>query len=220
MAFRYHPDHGGNHRAMVLINEAWEILSDAKLRRNYDYARNHQDNIESQQRASRDAEYARTRAETYPQSWKEFRRWIDSVLAVYGKEGFTIPILGMKTPSGGRSITAWIFIVCGGALGLYVALLMFSTKEILFWPRLYFSVAAIVGFAWLGAFIHHFIIDLIAEARGNKNQDRASPFKTDENNLGIVCPKCHYRFLISIVDPKSFLTCPRCMLAFHVGRAN
>jgi curved DNA-binding protein CbpA len=38
-AIKCHPDRGGCHRQMVLVNEAWEVLSNPDLRRAYDEAR-------------------------------------------------------------------------------------------------------------------------------------------------------------------------------------
>lgn len=44
---RAHPDRGGSHEQMVLVNEAWEILSNPEMRRTYDA---HRRNSESERR--------------------------------------------------------------------------------------------------------------------------------------------------------------------------
>jgi len=158
MAMKCHPDRGGNHKDMVLVNEAWEVLSNPKLRQNYDYARTHQRDIEAQRRTSKDVNDARARAENYPQSWDGFEAWINKVFEEYGKGDFSI--FGIKFPSAGKSFSGWIFILGGAAFGLYIANSIY--------PKLYSthakefaSVACVFYGAWLGAAIHKFIIGFI-----------------------------------------------------------
>lgn len=159
MAMKCHPDRGGNHKDMVLINEAWEVLSNPQLRQNYDYARTHQHNLEAQQRASTDAEHARTRAETYPQGWNEFETWINKVIKEYSNND-TAKMFGMKQPSAGRSISGWILILGGAALGMYIASLILPPRGSKTW-QLFIGAALMTAGSWLGAIIHKFIIDFI-----------------------------------------------------------
>jgi len=71
-ALESHPDRGGSHQAMLEINEAFEVLRNSAMRRNYDEARRNAFNQAAQDQANADASQARQRAEEYPRNWNEF----------------------------------------------------------------------------------------------------------------------------------------------------
>lgn len=158
-AMRYHPDRGGTHEEMLRINEAWQVLSDPQLRKNYDYARSHRDNTEAQRTTSADAAAARARAESYPQNWDDFAAWIDNVFEEYGKDNNVI--FGLRYPSAGKSILGWVFILGGAGAGLYTASLVLPDRGLQRWQT-FVGIALIVAGAWLGAIIHKFIKDHFA----------------------------------------------------------
>jgi curved DNA-binding protein CbpA len=79
-AMKCHPDRGGSHEQMLLINEAWKILSDPEQRQRYDAARLNTTNLHIQAAAAEDAQKAHQQAEQYPRRWAEFEVWLDSVL--------------------------------------------------------------------------------------------------------------------------------------------
>jgi len=79
-AMQCHPDRGGTHEQMLLVNEAWGILSDSEARRHYDYARAHAADAHVHAAAAADAQYARERAEHYPRKWADFAAWLDKKL--------------------------------------------------------------------------------------------------------------------------------------------
>jgi len=166
-AMQYHPDRGGTHEEMLRINEAWQVLSNPQLRKNYDYARSHRDNAEAQRTTSADAAAARARAESYPQNWDDFAVWIDSVFEEYGKDNNVI--FGLKYPSAGRSILGWVFILGGAAAGLYAASLLLSDKGLERW-QIFVGIALIVAGAWLGAVIHKFAKGLFVERTYYQNK--------------------------------------------------
>lgn len=155
IAMKYHPDRGGNHNDMVLINQAWGILSDPRLRQDYDYARTHQYNLDAQERASKEADQARNRAETYPQNWNQFEAWLDELFKEYGKSDFYLPY-GIKPPFAGRSFSGWIFILIGAALGLYIAFSILPPRGLKSWQSA-IAWGLIGAGAWLGAIIHKII---------------------------------------------------------------
>ena len=115
-ALEHHPDRGGTHAEMVKINEAWEVLSNAQLRRQYDNLLNN-GNLDSQF-----FETANQRAQTYEKSWDKFDKWLSAIgrdfaNAQYGSTKFTMYSL----PSVKGSLTARIFILTGGFIGLCIA---------------------------------------------------------------------------------------------------
>jgi curved DNA-binding protein CbpA len=171
MAMRYHPDRGGNHKDMVLINEAWEVLSHPQLRHNYDYARTHKHNYEAQERASTDASQAQAHAENYPQDWNGFEKWMDQLFEEYGKGDFAI--FGIKAPSGGKSVVGWIFIAGGAALGVYMVSLILPSRGYKSWHR-FIGIASIIGGAWFGAMIHKLMVDLIIGPHDNRRTQKTS----------------------------------------------
>ena len=58
-ALECHPDRGGSHEQMVLVNEAWGILSNPITRANYDAARLHVENEEFVRKAETESRKAR-----------------------------------------------------------------------------------------------------------------------------------------------------------------
>jgi curved DNA-binding protein CbpA len=70
-AMRHHPDRGGSHETMVLVQEAWEVLSDDGRRARYDASRTAASTVASRKAAAEDTRDARRRAERYPRGWAE-----------------------------------------------------------------------------------------------------------------------------------------------------
>ena len=172
-AMKQHPDRGGTHAQMVRVNEAWEVLSDPTLREQYDQL------LASGASTSGRFAGARNRAANYPMSWAKFDKWLNAVGkdftdAEYGKADF----LGMNVPTGGSSLSGWIFIVAGGALGLIAAGVVYyiwtpesSSTPGAYTPRHPFRnpivfkfglVGLIAGGAWLGQIVHSTFGSIIA----------------------------------------------------------
>ena len=121
-ALTCHPDRGGSHEAMVKVNEAWEVLSNTKLRKQYD------DLLKQDAEVDQEFADARKRAESYPMSWDKFDQWLgaigrDFTEASYGSTEF----MGFGVPTGGNSFSGWLFILGGGLLGLCLAGILYAT---------------------------------------------------------------------------------------------
>ena len=115
-AIKCHPDRGGSHAEMVKVNEAWEVLSNPELRKQYDQLLKQGADVNGQ------FADARKRAESYPKSWDKFDQWFSAIGrdftdANYGSTEFA----GIRMPTSGSSITGWLFILAGGILGLCLA---------------------------------------------------------------------------------------------------
>ena len=129
-ALQFHPDRGGTHLQMVRINEAWEVLSNPKLRLQYDESLK-TGNINREQFAN-----ARKRSENYERDWSKFDSWLSSISrdftsAKYGSKSFH----GMAMPTSSGSISAWVFLIAGGLLGFLLWLAIFVSVTSVWSPK-------------------------------------------------------------------------------------
>lgn len=146
-AVECHPDRGGSHEQMILVNEAWLILANPTTRKNFDSFQTNRNNETAQQTAQKDAEYSHKKANEYPRKWDEFDKWFS---ANYGSTDLA---LGCKIPTGGDSVGRWLFILGGGFLGL-----LFSTsivQEANGHGAAGIVILLVAGGAWLGVFVHY-----------------------------------------------------------------
>ena len=112
-ALLFHPDRGGSHAQMVRINEAWEVLSNPELRSQYDESLKNGD-INGDQFAG-----ARRRSQNYARDWKSFDSWLSSIERDFASAKFgSRKVFGMEMPTASGSISAWIFLITGGLMGL------------------------------------------------------------------------------------------------------
>ena len=142
-ALKCHPDRGGSHEKMLEINEAFECLSNASTRSQYDYARLHQQNQDAQIKANTATARAREQAGNYPRDWASFETWLDQITndfhrAEYGQIG-GLKDWSLPFPTAGKSITGWVFIIGGAIIGFAIV------------PHGPFGV--LIG-AWLGSVAH------------------------------------------------------------------
>lgn len=123
-AMECHPDRGGSHDRMVVVNAAWEILSDPELRLRYDAARTQATNPSAQAAATADATTARQRAEQYPRRWADFVAWLNGVAGDFSDAQYgSTPLFGdVHFPTVGNSVSGCLFIVVGAALaGFFIS---------------------------------------------------------------------------------------------------
>ncbi len=156
-AFECHPDCGGSHGQMVLINEAWAILSNPMTRRHYDSARSNRSDYVAQRSVREDAQAARQKAQEYPRKWPDFEAWLDRLFRDFTEVnyGTTEGGFGIQWPTAGRSVSGWILVIAGGLFGVYVGSNIIislgfghSSASVLF------GLLFIAGGAWLGVLLH------------------------------------------------------------------
>jgi hypothetical protein len=122
-----HPDRGGSHEKMLLINEAWEVLSDPSTRMHYDAARSNRYDYEAQHVADEEKAHARTRAQTYPRNWNDFAAWLDCFVCDFTAAEYIYPAqktngwLLFNFPTVRNSISGKLFCFCGAVAGILVA---------------------------------------------------------------------------------------------------
>ena len=159
-AFECHPDCGGSHEQMILINEAWAILSNPMTRRHYDSARKNRNDYIAQRSVRADKQAARQKAQEYPRKWADFDVWLDKLFRDFTEVnyGTTEGGFGIQWPTAGRSVSGWLLVIAGGLFGLYVGSniivsLGFDQSS----ARLPVGLLLIAGGAWLGVLLHDWI---------------------------------------------------------------
>ena len=156
-AFECHPDCGGSHGQMVLINEAWAILSNPMTRKHYDSARRNRSDYVAQRSVRADAQSARQKAQKYPRKWADFEVCLDRLLRDFTEVnyGTTYGALGIQLPTAGRSVSGWLLVIVGGVFGAFVgSYIIFSLGIDHSSARVPVGVLFMAGGAWLGALLH------------------------------------------------------------------
>ena len=157
----HHPDRpGGSHEAMILVTEAWEILSDPDRRRRYDAARVPAAALVVRESAAEDARQAHEQAEHYPRQWAEVERWLNMLASDFtdARYGEVHVFGGYSIPTAGDSVSGFVFIVMGAAVGLVVSVPLFfwlQQNHVSMNPWVLAALAAPpLGGAWIGSAVH------------------------------------------------------------------
>ena len=163
-ALRHHPDRGGSHAEMVAINEAWEVLSDPTLRGEYDQ------HLKAGTANEATFDEARQRSRNYEKNWGKFDSWLSSISRDFDSAQFgSKKMFGMDMPTASKSVSAWVFLITGGLVGLFVWLVLLvsilvigaeelksnpSQTGVLFRLALFSCVASMAAGAWGGKWTH------------------------------------------------------------------
>lgn len=241
-----HPDHGGSHEAMFLINEAYEVLRNAESRRKYDQWLTQQGN-QSAELSSMVAR-ARNAAGQYPRNWKDFEQWMNAIRedfsnAKYGETTYH----GTKFVTVKNSVSGWVFIVvgivAGGILGLILFAFVYSFLPV---KNALFLKVAIIGCAALGAYAGKWIHENIGTSLKSQQNPGSSPSTNTPPipsmrtpppvpqsrrpppipthdpepimKIKITCPHCEQRIEAPVDVIGTVVTCPTCNKDFHVGK--
>ena len=162
-AQRHHPDHGGSHKEMLLINEAVGVLSDPVLRQKYDYARAHMTDPAAQRAAAAASARAKETASQYPREWTAFEAWLERLAAdvagaEYGQTGRVI--FNMPLPTVQNSASGGVMLLVGAILGGVVSIWLLPTGPWISYPyAVYvgrFIIGAVFG-SWVGRTLHAWI---------------------------------------------------------------
>jgi curved DNA-binding protein CbpA len=242
-AMECHPDRGGSHEQMVLVNEAWEILSNPELRRRYNEARAKPANLRVQTAAAADAQQARQQAEEYPRRWADFEAWLDGVAQDFRRAEFKRAgghSIFSNFPTAGRSVSGWLFILVGAFLGLVfltLVLLFFGVSPKFFrynpsnflqnWNKtILFTTSTIMG-GWVGAKVHQMIANAIKQS--SKQASHHTPEQPDSRQSNtqhseaghpneskiIVCGNCGQKLRVPIRNSRLLVKCKKCQHEFH-----
>lgn len=239
-----HPDRGGSHTAMVLVNEAWEVLSKPELRSRYDAARTYAGDHAAQQAAEADAKAARQRAEQYPPKWADVEAWLNGVAQDFaGAEYGSVQLYqDVSLPTAGGSVSGWAFILIGAVLGgvflstaIYGFLdrnkdVFFKKYQILGLFGLALVAAPVIGGAWAGAGAHKLIGDEIKTAKERavrqaqrmqeqeaKRQQTSPPAAEAVESKVLACERCGQKLRVPSVESELLVTCKSCGHKFTCG---
>lgn len=210
-AHECHPDRGGSHEAIMLVNEAWFVLSDPARRAEYDSVR---------QSSSADAgkdwavtvSAVRSRAQEYPRDWTEFTSWMEAALddianARYEGAGERVGLAVFPKILNSRS-GQWA-ITIGACIGWA---LFFGTSAGRGMMKNTFDQNQIKGFlalaipgafgAWVGYFIHWLFNQFAVRSIRAK--------RLREESRVVACPKCGQQLRIPHHDHTLTVTCQAC----------
>ena len=215
-----HPDRGGSHEKMILLTEAWEILSDPEIRSRYDAAREAASDPEVNDLVRNDASRAKRRAEEYPRQWSEFERWLDGIIADFNKTKFrdgTGPGLFKAVPTS-NTASGNLFIFVGGIIG--VILLFYPILEML-GPKvrgMYMAILAIgMPFAlggWIGTLIHKAVggtLNIVSPTAPDATPPPSSPPPTPPTETKIVAfVTCGQKLRVPVMDSELLVKCKTC----------
>lgn len=215
-AMRCHPDRGGSHEQMLVINEAFGILGNPVSRREYDFARKNQADRGAQQAAERTTQTARSQAANYPREWGAFEKWLNSVAAdfhraEYGSDGKGIT----RCPTAGDSLSGKAFIVIGGAIGGIIGLFLFIGGAA---HPFVVIIPSVVG-AWIGRLLHGGAKRMIPPPSppplpaASQRPPPSSPPPFVEKKI-VACPNCSQQLRVPVASQPIKVKCTICAHVF------
>lgn len=229
-ALECHPDRGGSHERMLVVNEAWEILSDPDARRRYDEARAETADPSAQTAARADANQARHRAGQYPARWADFEAWLNGVAGDFSeaRHGSTRLFGDFYFPTVDNSLTGCLFIAIGAILGGVVisTTLAGVCKEAgIKGPiALVLVLGPVIAGAWAGAALHQWVGDEIKKARekaarrdqrkqeheANRSRPHPPPPPNALEPRVLACEKCGQKLRVPALPSELLVTCKSC----------
>jgi hypothetical protein len=204
LAMQFHPDRGGSHEKMLLINEAFRILVNPAARADYDRWRANT----SDPQAERDAEAAiRTAAQQagqYPPRSEDINSWMDGLVndfrsAEYGKQGIW--------PSIENSASGCLFLFVGAIAGGLAGYYMLGLKS-------YPVVISAAGGAWVLQILHRGIRDLLSHPAGTQPKPAS---RQEPVHIYVRCPRCDQQLRYAPKSGVQTLRCPKCQQEFSAA---
>jgi hypothetical protein len=203
-----HPDKGGSHEAMTLLNTAWAILSNPETRRRYDEARAEAATQSERAAADADAAMVRWQAGQYPRSWAECETWLDRVCSDFhgASYGTTRGMFCTTWPTVANSVSGQAFLVAGAIVGgiaafLVLGNLMAHPTSLLRGQALAFGGA--IG-AWLMVQLHKWLGSLVKPRM---------PQRQSQDAVTVTCRGCGRRLRLGPARQMRY-RCPACRREF------
>ncbi len=235
-AIKNHPDRGGDHARMVQCNEAYAILGDPVLRREYDLLLETPLDDQCAEQWRQETASARAAARQYPQKWSDFEKWMDGLVidvkrAKYSSEKI-FGNISMPKIEGSHSGT--VFCLVGAILAMLVCSDLYQAiyrVSILqepgngFWDKIFSykmhklmkliiaGIPIVVG-AWVGASLHQLLNNILT---GNFSSDSFTSSTVNKQPTGsgheyeiLPCPTCGQKLRLPKVKEELAVTCPKC----------
>lgn len=233
-AIQNHPDRGGDHSKMILINEAYGILSEPELRAEYDRLCRNGAAIEPGSTWWARTEPVRTAAAAYPSNWADFEKWAshfaaDVSNAKYGKQYLWY---GISLPTIEGSSSGVVFCVIGAVLGVLIIGVYFdlypsadrvwrlkkpsdaaidSCLKAIVIPlhQVFVLLSPILLGSWAGYFAHRWVHSLVTQPATGIAPDSPAP-----THSVLVCNGCGQKVRVPRLDNEIIVTCPKCRSKF------
>lgn len=229
-AMECHPDRGGSHEKMLMVIEAWEILSDPVKRGHYDKARIHPEDIGIQHVAREEAREAQTKADTYPRDWIDFEYWQEDILNDFCSAKYTvvlarfsgwprwlgwIPVVSVSDDC--RSLTGLLFMLSAALLAVFLfippIINLFSTTlpkwlYMMIWG---FAAQPVFLFGLSAGAILHAVVRIVILTFYTPVVSRRPYRDTQSKNKCRILPclKCGQKLRFAAGRPIR-ITCPKC----------
>lgn len=212
LARQHHPDYGGSHAQMVLLNNALEILRDPERRRKFDESRKATADAATKARYQETAAAAQAAAERYPTDWEGLQQFCEFMARDFEHTDYkSARFLWMPWPTAFNSLTGTGFIFGGGILGLIGAVQFFGkpptspggTIQI---SPLLLMLGACLG-AWAATFAHRLVGFLVKERRSAPAPNMHDDIRQSQV---IECGSCRQKLRVPILESELQVTCGKC----------
>ena len=239
-ALKHHPDRGGQHAQMVLVNEAYLVLGDPELRAQYDHFLTAGTTEESAWQTQATA--AQEAAQHYPKTWSDFEHWSerltnDFTQARYGKTQVWGPVI---FPQIDNSVSGFLFCFLGAILGIallgfnggiyswlwHASQLPIESRPYMYkngiWFMLLMLLPPFLG-SWAGCFLHQIlrlvITEISTQISVNARRERAvqnppPPPTPPPDHQILACPHCQQKLRLPTHQGTLAVTCPQCRHQF------
>jgi len=198
-ALESHPDRGGSHEKMLLVNAAWEILSNPEKRRRHDEELSGTSTSTTAQAAQEDARQAYAHAENYPRNGAELESWLDAIAADFAKTQYPDNWEDWDK-FGFSSVSGCLFLVIGAGLVIWLGMSMGLTSS--------------DGIQWKGAIMAGIAGAIWLHQRLNPASGKNTTGSNIEGSTVLACPKCGTQLRIPQVEPLQHARCPNCKHEF------
>ncbi len=215
-AIANHPDNGGNHSDMKIINEAWFVLRDPITRREYDAVLGRRAEAGVEKRTENAVEKARKESANYPSNIKDLEWWLNGISSDFTSAEYSSSefVGGMNFPTAKGSCSANLFIFIGAAIGLFYPF-TFPYYSFEFPVTIFMHLfTACIG-AWVFSYGHKglaFILSAFAD--GKVAEIPASQPK--EAKRFVTCEECGQSLRLPMRRESLLVTCAKCKSVFTV----
>ena len=125
LAKQHHPDYGGSHAQMVLLNKALEVLRDPDRRRQFDEARKATADAAAKARYQQAEAAAQAAAERYPTEWDALEKWWRSIEQDLASTQYGNWLFDLSAKGG----TVELMMLIGGGMGFGLGVVLAMNIE-------------------------------------------------------------------------------------------
>lgn len=218
-AMQCHPDRGGTNAQMMLVNEAWEVLSNATTRHEYDELRAKRGGNTERAAFEETVKAARAKAGQYPREWAAFESWLNGITqdfenAEYGTQ--RLGLGGIHVATADNSISGWICVFIGGIAGAGLAYWLVQERlgiNVSKLPKYVGLMIAASGYA-AGSSVGVAIHKSLRRELSRKGFGTGSQPQKDSTAIVVACPQCGQKLRVPSDKGSLTVTCRKCQHKF------